>query len=194
MKKRRGYLKVWAIGFALLLEGCGNAQHEATEAAINAAQTAINTTRESADKFVPEQMQAAQDALQSAKDALAKGDYAAALNSARNATQKVKEAAAAAALKKDEWMKTWNSLNASAPKTLTEIQIKMEAYKKYGRLPKGVGTDQMESAEAQFEQVKQDWSEAVAAHKGGNFLDAAKKAANFREGLQKLKELLGFQP
>lgn len=185
---------VCATGIALLLGGCGNAQHEATEAAINAAQTAISTTKESADKFVPEQMQAAQDALQSAKDALAKGDYAAALNNARDATEKAREAGAAAVLKKDEWMKTWNNLNASARSSLTEIQIKMDAYKKYGRLPKGVGTEQMESAEAQFEQVKQDWAEAVAAHKGGNFLEAGKKASSFQDGLQKLKDLLTPQP
>lgn len=190
MKKRSVCTIVWVMGIALLVGGCGNAQHEATEAAINASQTAINAARESADKFVPEQIQAAQDALQSAKDALAKGDDATALNGARDAAQKVKEAVAAAAVKKEEWTKTWDSLNASAPRALTDLQIKVDAFKRYGRLPKGVGTEQMESAQAIFDEVKQQWADAVAAHKGGNFADATKKVSSFQEGLQKLKDML----
>ena len=68
---------------ALLLGACGNAQRDATEAAINAAQTAINSAQGTTDKFVPEQINAAQDALQKAKEALAKGDYESALKDAQ---------------------------------------------------------------------------------------------------------------
>ena len=191
MKNRRKSFLVCALGIVLLC-GCGTAQREATEAAVNAAQTAINAAKDAADKYVPEQIQAAQDALLTAKDALAKGDYAAALNGAKDAVQKAKDAVAAAAAKKQEWTKTWNSLNAAAPKSLADLQIKMDAYKKYGRLPKGVDKEQMDKATGQFDQLKQGWADAQSAYKNGNFADAMKKASLFQEGLQKIKELLGL--
>ncbi len=183
----------FALGVTLLGTGCGSTQRDATEAAINAAQTAINAARDTIDKFVPEQTKIAQDALQAAREALTKGDYGAALNGARDATQKTKDAAAAAAAKKDEWTKTWAGLNESVPKSFYEVQVKLDGYKKYGRLPKGVDGAQMETAAAQFDQLKQGWADAKAAYKTGHFADAMQKASSFSEGLQKLKELLGIQ-
>jgi len=194
MKKRQVSWLAYVTGVALLLGACGNAQRDATEAAINAAQTAINSAQGTTDKFVPEQITAAQDTLQKAKEALAKGDYESALNGARDAAQKTRAAVNSAATKKEEWQKTWDNVRASAPRTLADIQIKMDLYKKYGRLPKGVGLEQMERAQAQFDQVKQDWTDALAAHKGGNFLDTAKKVSSFQEGLQRVKDLLTPPP
>jgi outer membrane lipopolysaccharide assembly protein LptE/RlpB len=187
--KRRGGLSICAVGIALLMGACGNAQREATEAAINAAQTAINTAQGTTDKFVPEQMTAAREVLQTAKD-----DYGTALSGAREATQKTKEAVAAAAVKKEEWAKTWESLNTTAPKTLSEIQIKMDVFKKYGRLPKGVEAEQMESASAQFDQLKQNWADAKTEYKNGNLAEAMKKASAFKDELQKVKDQLTAPP
>jgi hypothetical protein len=192
--KRRGGLSICALGIALLLGACGNAQREATEAAIQATQTAINTAQGTTDRFVPEQITAAQEALQAAKEALAKGDYGAALSGARDAAQKTKEAIAAAAIKREEWAKTWESLNTTAPKTLGEIQIKMDVYKKYGRLPKGVEAEQMESASVQFDQLKQDWADAKVEYKNGNLAEAMKKASVFKDELQKVKEQVSAPP
>jgi hypothetical protein len=193
MKNRNILLWACALGIALYIGGCGNAQREATEAAVNAAQTAINAAQGAAEKFVPEQTKAAQEALQTAKDAVAKGDYPAALSSAKDAAQKAKDAVAAATAKKQEWTNTWQSLNASAPKSMSEIQAKVDAYKKYGRYPKGVDKEHMDTAVARFDQLKQGWADATAAYKNGNLADAMEKAFSFKEGLQKLKELLGMQ-
>ncbi|HEX8872843.1 MAG TPA: hypothetical protein VF758_08760, partial [Candidatus Acidoferrum sp.] len=75
MSRKTSGLLCGVLGMALWIAGCGAAQKEATEAAINAAQTAVNTAQGEAAKYVPDQLQAAQGAIQSAKDALAKGDY-----------------------------------------------------------------------------------------------------------------------
>ena len=75
------------LGLAMLLAACGGAEKEATEGAINAAQTAINAASSEAAKYVPDQLKSAQDTLRSAKDALAKGDYSSALSGARDATK-----------------------------------------------------------------------------------------------------------
>lgn len=192
MMNRKARVMVCAMGIALMAIGCGNTEREATEAAISAAQTAINSAQGAAEKFVPEQTKAAQDALQAAKDALAKGNYTEALQDAKDAAQKAKDAVAAAAAKKEEWTKTWNDLSQSAPKSISQVQAKLDAYKKNGKLPAGVDKAKMNDAKAQFDQLKQGWTDATAAYKDGNLADAMKKASVFTQGLQKLKELLGI--
>ena len=79
MLRKSGWILCALLGIALWVAGCGNAQKEATDAAINAAQAAINAVQGEAEKYVPDQLQAAQAALQTAKDELAKGEYQAAL-------------------------------------------------------------------------------------------------------------------
>jgi hypothetical protein len=192
MKNWRISILANLLGITLLLGGCGNAQHDATEAAINAAETALNAAHDATDKYAPEQAKAAQDALLSAKAGLAKGDYGAALKNVQNATQKAKEAVATAAARKEEWAKTWQNLNATAPKSMNEVQIKLDAYKKYGRLPTGVAQETMDEAETQFDQLKQGWADSTAAYKGGHFAEAMKKASLFKDGLEKLRERLGL--
>lgn len=193
MRKQRAGIFVCTVGIALLFGGCGNAQREATEAAVNAAQTAINAATDTAGKYVPEQTKAAQDALQSAKDYLAKGDYGSALKSAQDAAKKAKDALSAASAKKEEWTNTWNNLNQSVPRTMNDIQAKINAYAKSGKLPKGVDQSQMEEAKAQFEKLKQSWADVTATYKNGNFADAMNKAVTYKEGLARLKELLGLR-
>ena len=192
MKYWQASLVISALGISIVLAGCGNASHDATEAAINAAQTAINASKGAAEQFAPEQMKSAQDAVDEAKRALEKGDYTSALKGAQDAVQKAKEAVSAASARKEEWTKAWANLSATAPKSLSEIQTKVDLYTKYGRLPKGFDNAQMEEATAQYEQLKQGWADANAAHKSGDWIEAMKKAANFRESLQKLRELMGL--
>jgi hypothetical protein len=192
MTNCQGTALVCAVGIGMVLAGCGNASHDATEAAINAAQTAINASKGAAEKFAPEQIKAAQEAVDEARHALAKSDYTSALKDAQDAVQKAKEAVATGSSRKEEWTKTWDNLSATAPKVLSEIQTKMDMYNKYGRLPKGVDSAQMEEAKSQYEQLKQGWADANAAHKAGDWIAAMKKATNFEEGLLKLRELLGL--
>jgi hypothetical protein len=113
MSRRTTWIFSGVLGLALILCACGSAQKEATEAAITAAQTAINAAQGEAAKYVPDQLQAAQTFVQNAKDALAKGDYQAALTAGQDAVSKAKDlasAAAAAAAKKEELTKSWASL------------------------------------------------------------------------------------
>ena len=192
MKMRNAGVMICTLGIALLFSGCGTAQREATEAAVNAAQTAINAATNAAQQFVPDQTKAAEDALRSARDSLAKGDYNAALVSAKEAAQKAKVALSSAAAKKEEWTNTWNTLNQSAPKAMGEVQAKLDAYKKNGKLPKGVDQAQMDAGKAQYEQLKQSWTEATKAYKNGNIADAMSKASAWKETLAKLRELLSI--
>ncbi|HEX8871562.1 MAG TPA: hypothetical protein VF758_02275, partial [Candidatus Acidoferrum sp.] len=177
----------------LWIAGCGAAQKEATEAAINAAQTAVNTAQGEAAKYVPDQLQAAQGAIQSAKDALAKGDYTGALAAAKDATVKAKDLAAAAAAKKEEWTKEWGSMSDSMPKSLDTVKAKLDAYSKGAHMPAGMDKAKLADAKGKYDALKQSWGDASAAATQGNLGDAIKKASEMKETLANLKEMLGIK-
>lgn len=181
------------LSVAVMLAACNGAQKEATEAALDAAQTAITSVQGEAAKYVPEQLKATQDAMQSARGALAKGDYQGALNGAKDAANKAKELAAAAAAKKEELGKSWASFSETFPKSLEEAKRRLDAYSHGARLPEGLEKEMLPDAKAQYDQLKQGWNDAVASFQQGNLADAAKRAVELKEGLAKLAELLGMK-
>jgi HEPN domain-containing protein len=177
----------------MMLEACGGAEKEATEGAINGAQTAINAASSEAAKYVPDQLKSAQDTLRNAKDALAKGDYSAALSGAKDAAKKASDMVAAAAAKKQELMKDWTSLSASMPKSMEQIKARMDAYSHGARMPEGTDKSVLATAKDQYAQLKQAWADATAAAQSGNLGEAMQKAAGIKDMLAKLKEMLGIK-
>ncbi len=181
------------LAIALIVAGCGGAQKEATQAAINAAQSALTAAQAEAGKYVPDQLQAAQATLQSAKDALAKGDYQAALSAAQDAANKAKDLAVAAAAKKDEWTKTWTEMSASMPKSLDEVKAKLDAYSHGAHMPAGMDKSKLADAKTQYEQLKQSWADASASAAQGNLGAAMSKVPGIKDLLAHLNETLGIK-
>jgi len=170
MSTKRGWISVALLGIAMTVAACGGAQKEATEAAINAAQAAINAAQGEAAKYVPDQLQAAQNALQSAKDL-----------------------AAAASAKRDEWTKEWAETSTSMPKSLDEIKTKLNAYSHGAHMPAGMDKTGLADAKEQYEKIKQGWADATSSAIQGNMADAIKKATDLNAMLAKLKEMLGIK-
>jgi len=193
MSRTTGWISVALLGMALIVGACGNAQKEATEATIDAAQAAINAAQGEAAKYVPEQLQAAQNALQSAKDSVAKGDHQAALNAAQDAANKAKDLAAAAAAKRDEWTKEWAAMSTSMPKSLDEVKAKLNAYAHGAHMPAGMDKTALADAKKQYEKLKQGWADATASATQGNMADAISKVTDLKAMLAKLKEMLGIK-
>jgi|SRR5580658_6718813 ATP-dependent Clp protease ATP-binding subunit ClpA len=193
MVKKTSWICCALLGIGLFVASCGNAQKEATEAAINATQAAITAAQTEAAKYVPDQLQSAQTALQNAKDALAKGDYPAALSAAQDAASKAKDLAAAAAAKKAEWTQEWTNLSASMPKSLDEVKDKLNAYSHGAHMPAGMDKAKLADAKTQYDQLKQTWTDATAAATQGNLGDAMAKAASVKDVLAKLMEMLGIK-
>jgi DNA repair exonuclease SbcCD ATPase subunit len=193
MVRKTGLICCALLAIAFLAAGCGNAQKEATDAAISAAQAAINAAQTEAAKYVPDQLQAAQTTLQTAKDALAKGDYPAALSAAQDAANKAKDLAAAAAAKKAEWTQQWSDLSATLPKSLDQVKDKLNAYSHGAHMPAGLDKSKLADAKAQYEQLKQTWTDASASFTQGNLSDAMSKVPGIQAALAKLKDLLGIK-
>jgi hypothetical protein len=177
----------------LLLGACGSAQKEVTEAALNAAQSAITVAQGEAAKYAPDQLKAAQGAMRGARDALAKGDYETALKGARDASSKAKDLAAAAAAKKEELTNAWSSLSASIPRQMQEVKNRLDAYSHGAKMPAGMDKTRLDDAKTQYEQLKQGIADATAAFNQGNLTDAVNKASSMKDILAKLKDLLGIR-
>jgi HEPN domain-containing protein len=192
--RRKMSRRLWfLLGAALLMAGCGNRQKDATEEAINAAQSAINAVKVEAEKYVPEQLHAAEKTLQSARDSLVKGDYGSALAGARDAANKARDMALAAAGTKEEWRKNWNDLNQSLPKSMDQVKNRLDAYSRGARLPEGMDRDMLEEAKKQYAELKQSWENAKELARQENFGDAIQKATGLKEAVAKLKEMLGIK-
>ena len=193
MAKTIRWVASGVMGIALLAAGCGSRDREATEAAINATQAAVDAAQVDAEKYVPEQVQAAQGALQSARTALGKSDYDGALAAARDAANKAKEMAVSAVEKKKAWEKSWAELNESIPKSLEQVKYRLYAFSHGARLPEGMEKDGLEEAEEQYAQLKQSWAEATGAATQGNLREAIEKGTGVKEALAELRETLGFK-
>jgi hypothetical protein len=193
MFRKMNWTAFGIVSVAVILAACNGGQKEATEAALDATQAAITAVQGEAEKYVPDELKETQDAMRKAREALAKGDYQGALSGAQNAANKAKELATAAAAKKDQLSKSWASFSETIPKSMEEAKRRLDAYSHGARLPEGLEKEMLPDARTQYDQLKQRWNDAVASFQGGNLADATKKAAELKEELAKLAELLGMK-
>ena len=179
---------------ALLVLGLGACATDKApaDAAIKAAETAIQAVADDAGKYVPGKLKEAQDALAAAKDRFAKGEYKEALAAATELGSKAKELAVATAAKKDELTKAWNDLAASIPATVASIKAKVEELGKAKKLPKGMDKATLAKAQEGLDGVSKAWDEASAAFGAGNLGEALGRASGLKEKANEVLTLLGM--
>ncbi|HEY6929069.1 MAG TPA: hypothetical protein VJA66_05270 [Thermoanaerobaculia bacterium] len=169
-------LSVTLVLLTCILIGACASQKAPAEAALKAAEDAVNAAASDATKYVPDQWKAVTDALAAAKESFNKGDYKAALAGAQDVTQKVKDAAAAAAAKKDQIVKAWNDMSAGVPGMIEAVKSRVDILSSSKKLPAGLDKAKLESAKASLAAASQAWGDASEAYKAGNVSDAASKA------------------
>jgi gas vesicle protein len=179
-------LLIVSVACVMLLAACDAAKKTAAEGAIKVADEAFATVKDQAHQYVPDQAKAISDSLQAAKDNLQKGEYEAALNSAKDLPGKIKDLGVAIKAKKDELTAQWTSLSGSLPQSVQEVGTKIAALTKTHKLPADAG--------AQFDAIKQGWGDATTAFQGGNLADAITKANVVKDKLASLRTLLGMKP
>lgn len=193
MARSMNWLLVALLATVPIVAGCGSGQRDATQAAINAAESAIDTVQSEAQKYAPEQLQAARNALQNAKDALSKSNYDAALKAAQDAANQAKNLALAATSNREEWTKEWNQVTAAMPKSLDQVKAKLNAYAHSAHLPEGLDQDGLKQAQQDYDQLKKSWDDATTAASQGNLRDAINRVPSLKEMLAKLKGELGIK-
>src|SRR5262245_6065062 len=165
-----------AVAAAMVLVSCESADKAPATAAITAAQGAIDAVKGEAAKYVPDQLRTLESTLASAKASFEKQDYKAALASAQDVASKAKDLGAAAAAKKAELEKSWESLSGCLPKMAEAIKSRVDILSQSKKLPAGLDKDKLESAKAGLASLNQTWTEASAAFQAGNMTDAIAKA------------------
>src|SRR4029450_3487288 len=112
---------------SLFLVTCESADKAPAAVAISAAQSALDSIKGEAAKYVPSQVGAAESAIASAQDAAAK----------------TKDLAAAAAAKKAELAKTWEDMSGGLPKMAEAIKSRVDILSQRQNIPAGPHTDNM---------------------------------------------------
>ncbi|HEX2928917.1 MAG TPA: hypothetical protein VHV54_04340 [Candidatus Binatia bacterium] len=166
---------VFAILIGVLLSACGAGDKGPAEAALKAAEEAVNAARGEASKYLPDQVRSLDAALASAKEKFNKGDYKAALADANDLTVKAKEIASAAATKKVELAKTWDGFSNGFPRVVDAIKSRVDILSQSKKLPAGMTPDNLATAKAGLADITQQWTAATDASKSGNLADAVAK-------------------
>lgn len=182
---------------ALLASACANYK-EPAQAAITEAETALQTIAADAQRYVPDRYQEVSDALTSAKAAFDKGDYKAALATARDLPARVADLGAAATAAKsaalDRLTGDWNTLSADVPKMVDAIQSRVDMLSKSRRLPKNIDQASFDAAKSGLDTIKQAWTDATQAFSAGNVEEAVAKARTAHQKGAEVLGLLGLTP
>jgi hypothetical protein len=174
-----------------ILAACASDKAPA-EAAITAAEQAVGSVMAEASKYVPEQAKSLQATLVAAKEKLAKGDYAVALSEAKSLTERTKEVASAAAAKKAELTKTWESMSNGLPRVMDAIKSRVDILSNSKKLPANMTADKLASAKSGLGDMTEQWTAATASFNGGNLPDAITKGAAVKTKAAEVLTTLGM--
>ena len=164
------------------------------EAALTAAQTAVDGVKAEATKYAPDQAKTLMASLTSAREAFDKGDYKMALEVANAIPAKAKEAAAAAAAKKDELTKSFQDLSASVGPMIEQVKVKIDALSAMKKLPKDMDKAKLEASKATLADIQKATGEAVETFKAGNLADAVTKGNAVKAKVVETMAALGVTP
>lgn len=178
------------IALGVFAFGCSKGP---AEAALKAADAAVQSAQPEAARYVPDQFTALSDSLQAAREKFDAGDYAGALAAAKDIPAKAGEVAQAAAAKKEEMTKAWSELEASLPGMVEAVKGKLEELGKARRLPKGIEKAQVEEMTASLPQLSAGWTEAMEAATAGDVPLALEKAGQLKSSLATMMQTLGLE-
>jgi hypothetical protein len=170
-----------AAGVILSLAGCGNAQKTTAQTAITAAETALGAVRGEAEKIVPDQVKAVEDALNVAKDQFQKGQFKEALASAQDLAAKAGALADSASARKAMLTQSWDALSQGMPGVMDAIKSRVDILAKAKKLPAGLDAQKLEGVKSELTAMTQTWGEASSAFASGSMADALAKAGDVKQ-------------
>ena len=193
MKSRKYWVPILLVVFGLFAASCGSANKDAATAAIKVAEDAWNAAKGEVVKYVPDQAKGVEDAIKAAKESFDKGNFDAALASAKAIPDKVKELTAAAAARKAQLAKSWEEMSGGLPKMLDAVKSRLNILSQSKKLPEGLDKAKLEGAKGGYEAAAKMWDEAKAAFSGGNVADAVAKANAVKEKTVEAMKALNMQ-
>jgi hypothetical protein len=167
----------------LIVASCTN-QMEPAKNAINNIKATLAAVSPDAQKYIPDQLAAAQSKLDQMTASYEKKDYASVLAAAPAVLAEVNGLAGAATAKKDENLRAlgteWRSLAASIPQSVTAVQTRIDALSKTKRVPKDID---LGAAKSGLSDATSAWEKAQSAFSSGNAEDAVTAAKDAKSKL-----------
>jgi len=183
------YIAIAALG--LLLVACGKDKGPA-EAAIAAANSAVDAVREDGMRFAGEQFTQLETALNSAKDDLAKGEYKAALEGAGGIAAKAQEVARAAADKKAELTASWEQFNAGIPQMMEGLKGRLDILGQAKKLPEGLDKAKLDGLKSGYDEAMGLFEQAKSAAASGDFSKAIETGGMIKAKATEIASALGM--
>jgi hypothetical protein len=171
----------------LIAAGCGKGP---AEAALKASDEAIAKVRPEAEKFVPEQFKALTDAAASAKGSFDKGDYAAALATAKDLPAKANDVLTAAAARREEVLALWKGVEATVAPQMAQIVATVANLESLKRLPAGLDAERFAAVKAARTDVVADWTKATELFTTGDVTKAVALAGQVKPKAEAVLALL----
>jgi hypothetical protein len=193
MKSKKYLVPVLFIVISLFLAACVAANKEPAAAAIKAAEDAFNAVKGEVVKYIPDQAKGVEDAIKAAKENFDKGNFDAALETAKAIPEKVMALTTAVAAKKAELTKSWEEVSGGMTGMLDAIKDKLDTLSASKKLPKTLDKAKLEGAKADYEEAAKMWDEAKSTFSGGNMADAIAKAKTVKEKAMEVMNVLGMQ-
>lgn len=193
---------------AVVLAGCGR-EKEPAQAALNAAQTAIDGIRADGEKFAGDKLAELDNALKSAKAAFDKGEYKEALAAAGSLPGKAQEvmkaaeaakaeaekkAAEAAEAAKAELAKGWEAMSAGLPQMADAVKKRLDILGKAKKLPEGLDKDKLAGMKSGLEEAMKGLEEAKSAATSGDFAKAVEAGKALEGKIGEMASALGLKP
>lgn len=166
----------------LVLAACAN-QKEPAEKAVARVESSLEEFRADAETYAADELKDVNVSVTNLKNNLARQDYRAVVMGAPTVTsainslkQTVEQRKADAAQMLEAAQGEWNDISASVGPAVEELQKRVDQLAKTRKYPKGLDKAGFETAKADFENVKNEWTQAAAEFGEGKVAEALRKA------------------
>jgi len=179
---RSAKLFVMLAAASLALAACAN-QKEPAERAYAKVESALAEFHADAEKYASEELKDVDADVASMKRNLDNQDYGQVVMSAPSVSasintlkQTVEQRKADAEQMLAAAQTEWNELNASVPKAVESLQARVDQLAKTRKLPKGMDKAGFDAAKTDFENMKNEWTQASSDFAAGKVAEAVRKA------------------
>lgn len=187
MRLTRGLL----VLATLILSACSGDMEPAQEA-LKAGQAAIESGREEAARYVPEELQKMDAALKAAQEHFDNKRYAEALAGAKDLALHGQEMAKAAAGRKDELTRAFEDINMAMPGLLERITSRFDALG--NQVPEGVDPAKFNEYKNMLPNLGKQMQDAAQAAQAGDIPRAVDLGGEAQAKATEISQVIGASP
>jgi hypothetical protein len=181
------------LAAAMMLAACGRGP---AQSILTQADGALAGVKDEAATTAPHELKDAQDTYAHMKQSFDAKEYDAVKADVPKFNEKMKTLTTAMQTNQDKVqlaVAEWQKLNVEVPKTVEEIQARVDKLKPE-KLPKDVTKEELATAKADLETMKATWAEAQQLAQNANPIEATEKARTVQAKAEQIKSSLGMDP